>query len=150
MRHRKIRSKLNRTSEHRLALMRSLAAALVRNERIRTTKVKAMQLRSFVEPLVTLAKTGDLHSRRRAFSKLGKKDVVHKLFEEIGPRVGDRPGGYLRVTKDGPRHGDGALMAYIEFVDTAPTAGEQDKPDMRQNLKQKMHQRRKEMRKARR
>jgi len=144
MRHRKIRGKLNRTSEHRLALMRSLASALIREERIRTTHPKAMYLRRFVEPLVTLAKDGSLHARRLAFAKIGKKDIVHKLFEEIGPRVGDRPGGYVRVTKDGPRAGDGALMAYIEFVDEAPA---QDGP--RLTLEQQVKKRRHERRKAR-
>lgn len=147
MRHRKIRSKLNRTSEHRLALMRSLASALIREERIRTTHPKAMQLRRFVEPLVTLAKDGSLHARRSAFSKVGKKEIVHKLFEEIGPRVGDRQGGYLRVIKDGPRAGDGAMMAYIEFVDEAPA---QDAPrlTLEEQVKKKRHERRKQRKSA--
>lgn len=149
MRHRKIRSKLNRTSEHRLALMRSLCMALVLNERIRTTQVKAMQLRSFVEPLVTLARRGTLHARRLAASRLGDKATVKKLFDEIAPRVGDRPGGYLRVVRDGPRAGDGALMAYVEFVDAA--VKETDQPvSLEKQIKRKRHLKRKEMAKARR
>lgn len=147
MRHRKHKSKLNRTSEHRLALMRNLANSLVREERIRTTQVKAMQLRGFIEPLVTLAKSGTLHDRRLAFARLGKKDAVHKLFEEIGPRVGGRQGGYVRVVKDGPREGDGALMAYIEFVDEAPVAAP-EKPTLEKAIKQKRHEQRKARRKA--
>lgn len=147
MRHRKAKSKLNRTTEHRLAMMRNLASSLVREERIRTTQTKAMQLRGFVEPLVTLAKSGTLHDRRQAFARLGKKDVVHKLFEEIGPRVGDRPGGYLRVVKDGPRAGDGALMAYVEFVDAAPTQAPET-PTLEKAIKKKRHEQRKARRKA--
>lgn len=149
MRHRKIRSKLNRTSEHRLAMMRNMTCSLVRMERIRTTHVKALQLRSYVEKIITMARAGDLHSRRMAFSRIGKKDVVHKLFEEIGPRVAGRNGGYLRVVKDGPRAGDGALMAYLEFVDAAPRekSDEDAKP---KSVKQRIHERRKEMAKARR
>ena len=149
MRHRKIRSKLNRTSEHRLALMRNLTSALVQQEKIRTTEVKAKQLRAFAEPLVTLAKAGDLHSRRRAFSRLGRKEIVHKLFEEIGPRVGDRPGGYLRVVKDGPRHGDGAMMAYVEFVDQVDQPPD-DKAKTPKTMKQRIHERRKELARRRR
>ena len=149
MRHRKIRSKLNRTTEHRLAMMRNLTVALVSQERIRTTQQKAKQLRSFVEPLITLAKAGDLHSRRLAFSRIGKKDTVHKLFQEIAPRVAERPGGYLRVIKDGPRAGDGAMMAYIEFVDARPESDEAA-PAPSKTLKQRLHERRKEMKKQRR
>jgi large subunit ribosomal protein L17 len=147
MRHRKHKSKLNRTSEHRLALMRNLAVSLVREERIRTTQVKAMQLRGFVEPLVTLAKNGTLHDRRSAFARLGKKEAVHKLFEEIGPRVGERPGGYVRVVKDGPRAGDGALMAYVEFVDAAP-AKAPESLTLEQTIKKKRHEQRKARRKS--
>jgi large subunit ribosomal protein L17 len=147
MRHRKHKSKLNRTSEHRLAMMRNLAVSLVREERIRTTQVKAMQLRGFVEPLVTLARSGTLHDRRSAFARLGKKEAVHKLFEEIGPRVGERPGGYLRIVKDGPRAGDGALMAYVEFVDAAPAAAPETLT-LEKTIKKKRHEQRKARRKA--
>jgi large subunit ribosomal protein L17 len=117
MRHRKIRSKLNRTTEHRTALLRNLAKALVREERIHTTDAKAKQLRSFVEHLVTLGKDGSLHARRLAFSELPDKKAVHKVFTEIAPRFKERAGGYTRVVKDAPRAGDGALMSFIEFVE---------------------------------
>ncbi len=151
MRHRKSRSKLSRTSEHRLALMKNLAGALIEHERIHTTSVKATQLRPVVEGLVTLAKAGDLHSRRLAFSRLGNKTAVHKLFTEIAPRVASRVGGYLRIVKDAPRQGDGALMAYIEFVDAAPKAeGSAGGDSATKTIKQRLHERRKELQKARR
>ena len=116
MRHRKIRSKLNRTTGHRKALMRNLAASLISEERIHTTQAKAKNLRPFIERLVTLGKRGDLASRRLAFKRLGQKEAVHKLFEEIAPRFNERPGGYTRIIKDNFRAGDSAPMAYIEFV----------------------------------
>lgn len=145
MRHRNHSSKLNRTSEHRAALLRNLAIALVRHERIRTTQPKAQQLRPFLESLITLAKNDTLSSRRLAISRLNDRPTVQKLFEQIGPRVASREGGYLRIVKDGPRMGDGALMAYIEFVDEAPEAGEETKPTLQKSLKRRRH----EMRKAR-
>jgi large subunit ribosomal protein L17 len=148
MRHRKHTSKLNRTSEHRLAMMRNLAIALVRHRRIRTTKVKAAQLRPIVEEVVTLAKAGDLHSRRLALSRICDKEAVHTLFSEIAPLVAARNGGYLRIVKDNVRMGDGAPMAVIEFVDV-PVAAEGEAPK-RKTLKQRLHERRKEMAKARR
>ncbi|MCX6999096.1 MAG: 50S ribosomal protein L17 [Candidatus Sumerlaeota bacterium] len=117
MRHRKVKSKLNRTTEHRLALMRNLAAALIRNERILTTEAKAKNLRPFVERLITLGKRGDLAARRLVFSRLGKKEAVHKLFTEIAPRFTNRPGGYTRIVKGHFRAGDSAPMAFIEFVE---------------------------------
>jgi large subunit ribosomal protein L17 len=106
-----------------------------------------MQLRGFVEPLVTLARAERLHDRRSAFARLGKKEAVHKLFEEIGPRVGERPGGYLRVVKDGPRAGDGALMAYVEFVDAAPAKALRELT-LGTTIKKKRHEQRKARRKA--
>lgn len=117
MRHRKHRSKLTRTSEHRIALMKNLAAAIVEHERIETTYARARQLRRFVEKLITLGKKGSAADRRLCFSYLGKKTAVHKIFAVLGPRYEKRPGGYLRVTKLGPRYGDGALLVAIEFVD---------------------------------
>lgn len=151
MRHRKVRSRLGRTTEHRKALMRNLANALLEHERIETTQAKATQLRCFVEPLITLARTGDLHSRRQAFSHLQQKEVVHKLFTEIGPRVGDRPGGYTRVVKMGVRQGDGAPMAIIELVDSKAVAAEgAGEGGVSKSIKRKMHERRKEMQKMRR
>ena len=148
MRHRKIRSKLSRTSEHRLAMMKNLAGALIERGRIHTTQVKASQLRPFVEHLVTLAKTGDQHSRRMVFSRLGNKESVKKLFGEIAPRAATRPGGYLRIVKDAPRQGDGALMAFIEFVD-APQKPEGEEPK-KKTLQQRLRERRKEIERARR
>lgn len=117
MRHRVAHRKLGRTTEHRLALLRNLAASLISHERIRTTEAKAKELRPFVERLVTLGKRDSLHARRRALAILPRKDSVKKLFGEISPRFAERPGGYTRILKLGPRQGDGALMAFIEFVD---------------------------------
>lgn len=149
MRHRNARSRLGRTTEHRLALMKSLTIALVREERIRTTHAKALQLRSYVEPLVTLARKGNLPSRRLAFSRVNDKATVHKLFTEIGPRVGDRPGGYLRIVKEGFRQGDGALMSVVEFVDPRPAVEGEGTAAKPMTVKRRMHERRKEMAKSR-
>jgi len=126
MRHRRHRSRLNRTTEHRTALMRNLARALLEHEIIKTTEPKAKQLRQFVERLVTIAKDGiraadpagvTLAKRRLAFSYLQDKEAVKRLFDVVAPRCMDRPGGYTRVVRCGRRMGDGAPMAYIEFVD---------------------------------
>lgn len=152
MRHRKHASKLNRTSEHRLALMRNLSVALVQHERIHTTEAKARQVRPFLEKLITRAKHGDLTARRMVNSRLQHRGAAIKLFEQIVPRVGERPGGYLRIVKDGPRMGDGAPMAYIEFVDPRAhdAAGEEAKKAKQpKTLKQRLHQRRKEVAKMR-
>lgn len=116
MRHRKHHHHLSRPTGHRKALLRNLAAALIEHERIHTTEAKAKALRPYIERLVTLGKKGDLAARRRAFSILGKKQAVHKLFEDIAPRFSDRNGGYTRIIHDGQRMGDAAWMAYIEFV----------------------------------
>ncbi|TDI41636.1 MAG: 50S ribosomal protein L17 [Acidobacteria bacterium] len=117
MRHRVAHRKLGRTSAHRLSLLRNMAASLIKHERIRTTVAKAKELRPFVEKLVTLGKRDSLHARRQALSILPQKDVVRRLFGEISPRFSERPGGYTRIFKLGPRRGDGAPMAFIEFVD---------------------------------
>lgn len=126
MRHRRHRSRLNRTTEHRTALMRNLAAALISNEVICTTEPKAKQLRQYVERIVTIARDGvaandnagvGLAKRRLAFSYLNNKEAVKKLFDEIAPRYVQRPGGYTRIVRTSPRAGDGAPMAFIEFVD---------------------------------
>jgi len=126
MRHRRHRSRLNRTTEHRSALMRNLAVALISHEVIKTTEVKAKQLRQFVERLVTIAKDGikaadpagvTLAKRRLAFSYLQDKEAVKRLFDTVAPRCLERAGGYTRLVKCGRRMGDGAPMAYIEFVD---------------------------------
>lgn len=137
MRHRRHKTRLHRTTEHRTALMRNLAAALIRHEMIKTTEVKAKQLRQFIERIVTIAKHGvaanddsgvTLAKRRLAFSHLNDKETVKKLFSEIAPRVVNRPGGYTRIVKSGRRAGDGAPMAYIEFVDRVVAIPEVDAP----------------------
>src|SRR5919204_1568243 len=107
MRHRKKRNKLSRDTGHRKALVRNLCAEIVEHERVRTTEAKAKVVKPEVEKLITLAKRGDLHARRQALAALNQnKFTVHKLFEEIAPRYSDRPGGYTRILKLGPRHSD--------------------------------------------
>jgi len=117
MRHRKSGRKFNRNSSHRKAMMRNLANALFRHEAIKTTLPRAKELRRVAEPLITLAKTDDVHNRRLAFARLRDKEIVGKLFAELGPRYKDRPGGYMRVLKFGYRVGDAAPMAFVELVD---------------------------------
>jgi large subunit ribosomal protein L17 len=116
MRHLKSGRQLSRNSAHRWALMRNLITALLRAEKIRTTDPKAKELRRWVERVITLGKRGDLHARRQAASIVQDKAVVQKLFDTIGPRFKDRPGGYTRITKIGVRHGDAAQMSIIELV----------------------------------
>ncbi|MGE5153554.1 MAG: 50S ribosomal protein L17 [Bdellovibrio bacteriovorus] len=117
MRHRKAGRHLNRTSSHREAMFRNMAASLFRHELIKTTLPKAKELRRVAEPLITMAKSDSVHHRRLAFSRLRDKEVVGKLFVELGPRYQQRPGGYLRILKCGFRAGDAAPMAYVELVD---------------------------------
>ena len=117
MRHRKSGRKLNRNSSHRKALMKNLAIAFIERELIKTTVPKAKELRSFVEPLITMAKDDSVANRRRAFNKLRLDSVVNKLFTKIAIDSKDRPGGYLRIIKAGFRPGDKADMAYVEWVD---------------------------------
>jgi len=117
MRHRVGGRKLQRTSSHRAALFRNMAAALIKHEQIVTTLPKAKDLRPIVEKLVTLGKRGDLHARRQAIAQLRDLDTVKKLFDTIGPRYKARAGGYTRVLKAGFRQGDSAAIAVIEFVD---------------------------------
>jgi large subunit ribosomal protein L17 len=117
VRHRRKRHKLSRSSSHRRALLRNLCKELIDHERIRTTEAKAKAVKPEVEKLITLGKRGDLHARRQALSALGQdKFVVYKLFEEIAPRYADRPGGYTRVLKLGPRGSDASEMVYLELV----------------------------------
>ena len=119
------RRKLGRTSDHRMAMLRTLATDLILYERIETTEARAKELRSFVEKLVTLGKRGDLHARRQAARYIRKEyadedaeqDALQKLFNDIAPRYEERQGGYTRILKLGPRRGDGAPMALIEFVE---------------------------------
>ena len=125
MRHRKSGKKLGRTSSHRKAMYRNMTASLVNEELIKTTVVKAKELRRVVEPLITLAKQDDVSRRRLAFARIRDKAAVAKLFDELGPRYSDRPGGYLRILKCGPRAGDKAPMAYVELVDRPQPEAEQ-------------------------
>ena len=117
MRHRNQRTRLGKPTAHRTAMMRNLAIALIEHERIHTTDAKAKELKKFIDRLITLGKEGTVQARRHAFSLLAQKESVHKLFEEIAPRYKERSGGYSRVVKDAPRHGDAALMSYIELTE---------------------------------
>ena len=117
MRHRNAFRKLNRTATHRSALFASLASALIKHEQIVTTLPKAKDLRRVADRLITLAKRGDLHARRLAFARIRDEAMVAKLFDTLGPRYAERPGGYTRVMKAGFRYGDSAPMAVIELVD---------------------------------
>jgi len=117
MRHRKKGRHFSRTSEHRKMMLRNLAISLVRHGRIETTTAKAKELRSFVEPLITRAKRGDLHARRIVGRQIHDREALTKLFEEIAPRYAERPGGYTRVLQLGHRAGDAADMALIELVE---------------------------------
>ncbi len=126
MRHGNAHRKLGRTSAHREAMFANMAASLIKHEQITTTLPKAKELRPFVEKLVTLAKRGDLHARRQAISKVRDVTQVAKLFATIGPRYGERNGGYVRIMKAGFRHGDNAPVAVIEFVDRDVSAKGQD------------------------
>ncbi len=117
MRHRKSGRKFSRTSAHRKAMFRNMAASLLRHEAIVTTLPKAKELRRVAEPLITLGKVDGVAHRRLAFARLRDKDVVSKLFGELGPRYKTRPGGYLRILRYGFRRGDNAPLAYVELVD---------------------------------
>ncbi|MDT4288760.1 50S ribosomal protein L17 [Methylomonas sp. MO1] len=117
MRHRKSGRQLNKNSSHRKALFSNMACSLFRHELIKTTLPKAKELRVIAEPLITLSKVDSVAKRRQAFSKLRDRDVVTKLFNELGPRYQSRNGGYLRIIKCGFRSGDDAPMAYVELVD---------------------------------
>ncbi len=126
MRHGAAHRKLGRTTSHRTAMFANMAASLIKHEQIVTTLPKAKELRPFIEKLVTLAKRGDLHSRRIAISRVRDVDQVRKLFDVIGPRYAERNGGYIRVVKAGIRQSDAAPMAVIEFIDRDVTAKGQD------------------------
>jgi large subunit ribosomal protein L17 len=116
MRHRKIKSRLNRTSSHRSALLRNMAASMIEHERIETTLPKARVIRSYIEKLITLGKNDTTSNRRLAFSRLRNKSATKKLFGEISPRFKERPGGYTRIIKTGFRAGDVSPLGFIEFV----------------------------------
>jgi large subunit ribosomal protein L17 len=117
MRHRKSGKQLNRNSSHRSAMFRNMSASLFEHELIKTTLPKAKELRRHAEPLITLAKEDSVANRRLAFNRLRDKSGVRKLFEELGPRYSERPGGYVRILKCGYREGDSAPMALVELVD---------------------------------
>lgn len=117
MRHRKKGRKLSRTASHRRATLRNMASSLFRHGRIETTTAKAKELRPYAERLITLARRGDLHARRLAGARIREREVLGILFDEIGPRFQDRPGGYTRIIKLGTRKGDAADMSLIQLVD---------------------------------
>src|SRR5580765_6818253 len=117
MRHQRTGKKLGRDSSHRRALYANLTAELIEHERIKTTVTKAKAVRPIAEQMITLGRRGDMHARRQAVAFLGSKDIVHKLFAELGPRYAERPGGYSRIVRLGPRPGDAAEMVYLELVD---------------------------------
>ena len=125
MRHRKSGRKLGRNSSHRKAMFRNMATSLFRHETIKTTVPKAKELRRVAEPLITLAKVDGVANRRLAFDRLRDKEIVGKLFQDLGPRFKERPGGYIRILKLGPRAGDAAPMALVMLVD-GPVAGESE------------------------
>ena len=117
MRHQKTRHKLSRDASHRKALLANLCVEVIDHERIKTTEAKAKAVKPEIEKLITLARKGDLHARRQALSELSQdKFLVHKLFEEIAPRYADRPGGYTRIVKLGPRRSDSTEMVFLELV----------------------------------
>jgi large subunit ribosomal protein L17 len=117
MRHGKKRGKLSRDAAHRKSLLANLSRQLIEHERIKTSQAKAKAVKPEVEQLITLAKRGDLHARRQALAALNQdKFTVHKLFEEVAPRYAERPGGYTRIVKLGPRHSDSTEMVYLELV----------------------------------
>jgi large subunit ribosomal protein L17 len=120
MRHHRSGKKLGRDSAHRKALYANLAASLIEHGRIKTTEAKAKAVRPIAEKMITLGRRGDLAARRQALAYLRSQEIVHRLFADVGPRFSERNGGYLRIVKLGPRAGDGAEMAYLEFVDFVP------------------------------
>ena len=122
MRHQRSGKKLGRDSAHRKALYSNLTGALIDHGRIQTTEAKAKAVKPLAEKMITLGKRGDLHARRQALATLRSNDVVHRLFADVAPRFVDRPGGYTRIVKLGPRQGDAAEMVYLELVDYDPAA----------------------------
>ena len=120
MRHARTGRKLGRDASHRKALYSNLTCSLIEHGRIRTTEAKAKAVRPIAEQMITLGRRGDVHARRQALAYLRTQEVVHQLFSEVAPRFRDRPGGYTRVVKLGPRAGDAAPMAYLELVDYIP------------------------------
>lgn len=126
MRHRQSNRKLNRTTSHRLAMLRNMTNSLFRHEVIKTTLPKAKELRRVAEPLITLGKSASLANHRLAFNRLRDREMVVKLFAELGPRYQNRPGGYVRILKYGFRQGDNAPMAFVELMDRPEATSGQD------------------------
>jgi large subunit ribosomal protein L17 len=120
MRHGMLGRKLGRDSSHRKAMYANLACSLIEHGRIKTTEAKAKAVKPYAEKMITLGRRGDLHARRQALSELRSQEIVHQLFAEIGPRMSERPGGYTRIVKIGPRQGDAAAMVFLELVDYQP------------------------------
>ena len=120
MRHGMQGRKLGRDSSHRRALYANLACSLIEHGRIKTTEAKAKAVKPYAEKMITLGRRGDLHARRQALAELRSQERVHQLFSEIAPRMADRPGGYTRIVKIGPRQGDAAAMVFLELVDYEP------------------------------
>jgi large subunit ribosomal protein L17 len=120
VRHARTGKKLGRDSSHRRALYANLTCSLLEHGRIKTTEAKAKAVKPYAEKIITLGRRGDLHARRQALSELRSQEVVHKLFDEVGPRMAERPGGYARIVKLGHRPGDAAEMVYLELVDYEP------------------------------
>jgi large subunit ribosomal protein L17 len=120
MRHARSGRKLGRDASHRRALYANLACSLIEHGRIRTTEAKAKAVKPYAEKMITLGRRGDLHARRQVLSELRSQEVVHQLFADVAPRMADRPGGYTRIVKIGPRQGDAAAMVYLELVDYDP------------------------------
>ena len=126
MRHHRSGKKLGRDSAHRKALYANLTASLIEHGRIRTTETKAKAVRPIAEKIITLGRDGSIHARRQVLAYIRSQEVTHKLFSEVAPRFKDRPGGYTRIVKLGPRQGDSAPMAYLEFVDFVPDRGAEE------------------------
>ena len=137
MRHQKSGVKLSRTSSHRDAMFRNMATSLFKYGRIKTTDVKAKELRRWADQLITLAKRGDLHARRQALSILREKDIVHQLFGQVQERFGESSGGYTKLTKLGPRKGDAAPLTMIELSGQAAASAEKAKPAKKKKEKVK-------------
>ena len=135
MRHRKSGRKFNRNSSHRTAMMRNLASSIIVHESVKTTLAKAKEIRRFLEPLITLSKENSVANQRLAFSRLRNREAVAKLFDELGPRFKDRPGGYLRILKRGYRAGDKAPMAQVEFVIKEESLDEEELAELANPIK---------------
>src|SRR5438046_3988143 len=136
MRHHRSGKKLGRDSAHRKALYSNLTGALIEHGRIKTTEAKAKAVKPIAEQMITLGRRGDIHARRQALAYLRSQEIVHELFSEVAPRFRDRPGGYTRIVKLGPRQGDAAEMVYLELVDHVPQAPEPRRTRRREEAEQ--------------